>query len=68
MLVLKRHNRESILIGDNIVITLIDSHDGTARIGIDAPRSTPIHRMELLTAEERRTAIGASLEEGKAVT
>ena len=48
MLVLKRRAGEKILIGDNIVVTLIDTlRPGEARIGIDAPKSVRVLRSEL---------------------
>ncbi len=60
MLVLSRKESESILVGDNIRITVITASDGRARIGIDAPRDVYILRQELsrdsyrqATAQER---------------
>lgn len=47
MLVLSRKESESILVGDNIRITVIAAADGRARIGIDAPRHVHILRQEL---------------------
>lgn len=47
MLVLSRKESESILIGDNIRITIIAAADGRARLGIDAPRHVHILREEL---------------------
>lgn len=45
---LKRNHGERIMIGDDIIITMIKRPDGTFRIGIDAPRHLPIIREELL--------------------
>lgn len=48
MLVLTRRSGESIRIGDDIRITIIDrDHTGQIRVGIDAPRNIPILRAEL---------------------
>lgn len=47
MLVLSRKESESILIGDNVRITVITAADGRARIGIEAPRHVHILRQEL---------------------
>lgn len=47
MLVLSRHKDEQILIGDNIVITVVDIRGDKVRIGFDAPQSVPIHRREV---------------------
>ena len=47
MLILTRKDGESIMIGNNIKITLTESHKGTARIGIEAPRNIDVHRLEI---------------------
>jgi len=50
MLVLTRKPGERILIGDNIVVTILDSRGDGVRIGIDAPRGISIQREEVLKA------------------
>ena len=50
MLVLSRKRRQSIQIGDDIVVTVLESRGGTVRLGIDAPKEIPVHRTELLKA------------------
>ncbi|WP_125614299.1 carbon storage regulator [Specibacter cremeus] len=51
MLVLTRKIGEKILIGDDIVLTILDGGRGEGiRIGIDAPRDVAIHRSELVEA------------------
>jgi carbon storage regulator len=50
MLVLTRKPGERILIGDNIVVTILDSRGDGVRIGIDAPRGISIQREEVLRA------------------
>ncbi len=47
MLVLSRKKGESIIIGDNIEISIIDIQGDTIRIGINAPREVQIYRKEL---------------------
>ncbi len=47
MLVLTRKAGEGIVIGDDIRITIVELKGGGARIGIDAPRSTKVHRLEV---------------------
>ena len=47
MLVLTRRPGESIVVGQNIIITVIEIKGGQVRIGIDAPAHVPIRRREL---------------------
>jgi carbon storage regulator len=53
MLVLARHIDQQIVIGDDIVITLVDIRGDKARIGIDAPADVPVHRREVYDAIKR---------------
>jgi len=48
MLVLSRRVGESVLIGDDVTVTVLDVRGDVIRIGIDAPRSVSVHRAELL--------------------
>lgn len=48
MLVLSRKLGEKIYIGENICITVVDIDRGKIRLGIEAPRSVPVFRQELL--------------------
>ncbi|HSP76211.1 MAG TPA: carbon storage regulator CsrA [Cryobacterium sp.] len=50
MLVLTRKLGEKILIGDDIVITVLDVRGDSIRIGVDAPRGVRIQRDEVLRA------------------
>lgn len=50
MLVLSRHRDESIIVGDDIVITVVDIRGDKVRIGIDAPSEVTIHREEVYQA------------------
>jgi carbon storage regulator len=47
MLVLTRKTEESIRIGSNIVITVLECAPGHTKIGIKAPREVPVHREEV---------------------
>jgi carbon storage regulator len=47
MLVLSRRLGESIVLGDDVVITVLAVAGGRTRLGIEAPRSVPIQRAEL---------------------
>jgi carbon storage regulator len=48
MLVLSRKLSEKIYIGESICITVVEIDRGKIRLGIEAPRTTPIYREELL--------------------
>jgi carbon storage regulator len=48
MLVLARKVGQSIVINDNIEILVIEVRGDQVRLGIEAPRSIPVHRKELL--------------------
>ena len=50
MLVLSRKRDESIMIGDDVVLTVIEIRGDKVRIGIDAPREVPVHRREVYEA------------------
>ena len=68
MLVLTRKVGEQILIGDDIVITVLDSRGDGVRIGIDAPRGVKIQREEVLRAvTEANLAAAAAGADGRAV-
>ena len=56
MLVLSRHRDESIMIGDNIVITIVDIRGDKVRLGIQAPTNVPVHREEVFEAIKRGAA------------
>jgi carbon storage regulator len=48
MLVLSRRTGESVVVGDDVTITVLEVRGDVVRIGIDAPRSVAVHRAELL--------------------
>jgi carbon storage regulator len=50
MLVLSRERDESIMIGDNIEIIIVDVRGGKVRLGITAPKNIPVHRREVYDA------------------
>lgn len=56
MLVLSRKRDERIVIGDNIVITVVDVRGDKVRLGIEAPAEVPVHRQEVLDALRRSAA------------
>ena len=57
MLVLSRQRDESIIIGDNIVFTIVDIRGDKVRLGIQAPTEIPVHRQEVYDAIQRENAM-----------
>lgn len=62
MLVLSRHRDESIMIGDNIVVTVVDIRGDKVRLGINAPTEVPVHRQEVYEAIQRENLRASRLE------
>ncbi|KKN52389.1 hypothetical protein LCGC14_0613060 [marine sediment metagenome] len=65
MLVLSRTKDESIIIGDDITITIIDVRGDKVRLGIEAPKEISVHRTEIYLliqkeAKERKEAANGS--------
>ena len=55
MLVLSRQRDESIIIGDNIVLTVVDIRGDKVRLGIEAPKEIPVHRQEVYDAIQKES-------------
>ena len=53
MLVLSRQRDETIMIGDDIEITVVDIRGEKVRLGINAPAHVPVHRKEVYDAIRR---------------
>lgn len=49
MLVLTRHPDESIIIGDNIVIKVVEVRGCRVKIGVECPRGIPVRREEIMS-------------------
>ena len=60
MLVLSRKRNESVVINENIVVTVVEVRGDRVRLGIQAPRDVPIHRSEVMAAIQRAQAVGAT--------
>ena len=56
MLVLSRYKDQSIYIGDDIVVTIVDVRGDRIRLGIEAPPDVPVHRQEIYEAIQRENA------------
>jgi len=56
MLVLSRQRDESIMIGDEVEITIVDVRGDKVRLGITAPRKIAVHRKEVYLAIQKEKA------------
>jgi len=57
MLVLSRRNGESIVIGTEITVTVVEIRGGQIRLGIEAPKKIPVRREEV-RAKKEMVAVG----------
>jgi carbon storage regulator len=62
MLVLSRQRDETIMIGDDIEITVVDVRGDKVRLGINAPRSVQVHRKEVYAAIQRENTDSANVQ------
>jgi carbon storage regulator len=60
MLVLTRQANQSIMIGHDIVVTVLEVRGDHVRIGISAPRTTDVHREEVFRALQKANTDAAS--------
>ena len=58
MLVLSRQKDESIMIGDDVEIIIVDVRGDKVRLGITAPKHIPVHRREIYDAIQREKKEG----------
>jgi carbon storage regulator len=61
MLVLSRTRDESIIIGDNVVVTVVDVRGDKVKLGIEAPQDVTVHRREVYEAIRRENQQAAKL-------
>ena len=61
MLVLSRQRDQTIMIGDDIEITIVDIRGDKVRLGINAPPQIPVHRKEVYDAIKRENRAAASV-------
>jgi carbon storage regulator len=66
MLVLSRRVGERLVIGDDIVVTVIEVRSDGVRLGIDAPRDVRVHRAEVLEALTAANADAATADDSTA--
>ena len=65
MLVLSRQRDETIMIGDDIEITVVDIRGEKVRLGINAPAHVPVHRKEVYDAIKREKEAEAATSGGQ---
>lgn len=62
MLILTRRVGESVMIGDNVTVTVLGVKGNQVRLGVNAPRDVAVHREEIY--ERIKTESGATVERG----
>ncbi len=61
MLIITRRPGEKIMLGDDIVVEVMEVSGSSVRIGIAAPKSVPVYREEIWTAVKEENAAAASV-------
>ena len=56
MLVLSRHKNEQVIIGNDIVVTVVDIRGDKVRLGFDAPKEITVHRKEVYDAIKKENS------------
>lgn len=68
MLVLTRREEESIMIGDDIEVKVLNLKENQVKIGIVAPRAVAVHRREVYLSIQQENAQAASVAEMEGIT
>jgi carbon storage regulator len=63
VLVLTRKPKQSIMIGDDVEVTVLSADDGKVRLGIQAPSDVPVHRIEIYLAIQEEHGEGGDRED-----
>lgn len=65
MLILTRKKDQSVIVNDNIEITIVDIQGDQVRLGIDAPKDVSIHRKEIyleIQEENKKAALATNVD------
>jgi carbon storage regulator len=60
VLVLSRRAGESVVVGEEVTITVLEVRGEVVRLGIDAPRHVPVHRQEVWVEVQKANQAAAS--------
>lgn len=58
MLILTRRVRETLMIGDDVAVTILGVNGTRVRVGIDAPKAKPVHRWEIYQRIRSQRRVG----------
>ena len=64
MLVLSRKSNESIVINNNVTVTVVEIRGDKVRLGIVAPKEVQVHRQEVFDLIQGKNAAAAALANG----
>ena len=64
MLILSRKQNEQLVIGDDIVISVVEIRGDKVRLGVEAPCDVPVHRREVWDAIQRSQGRSADVSAG----
>ena len=65
MLIITRRPGEKLMIGDDVVVEIIEVSGSSVRIGIAAPKSVPVYREEIYSAVKAENAASATVDPGQ---